>query len=484
MQEEKILVRTNNVRKITKFKRSIKAISPVIATLLMIAIAVVASLVVYAWVSGYMGFQTNKAGKAIQIQSTAVDGNGLHVYVQNVGQGVDQIGAVYVDNQKVADFTTDTSKQIGDGNTVELLINDKTYDSNTRYDIKVTTTDGTFITTTGKPGTGGSTNPGTTQYDIVVTQGSNGVIAPGTSSYNAGSTPSFTITPNTGYHIASITTSAGAQTVTTPAGQTYTFPALGGAATLTATFAVNTVQYQVTVTQGSNGVIAPGTSSYNAGSTPSFTITPNTGYHIASITTSAGAQTVTTPAGQTYTFPALGGAATLTATYVANTPQTLTLRPSGTGNAAELSRFGSGLSQNYQAVDETAADGSTTYVYRDSSSGSFYTDTYATQDSSVSTGTINSVKVYVVCNYDSGSATPHARTVLRVAGTDYYGTDTTAITSTWTTISTTYNTNPAGGNWNWAAINALECGVELYRTSGGGTIRCTQVYIEVNYTPA
>ncbi len=48
-----------------------RAISPVIATLLMIAIAVVASLVTYAWVMGYMNFTTEKTGKAIQIQSIA-----------------------------------------------------------------------------------------------------------------------------------------------------------------------------------------------------------------------------------------------------------------------------------------------------------------------------------------------------------------------------------------------------------------------------
>ncbi len=48
-----------------------RAISPVIATLLMIAIAVVASLVTYAWVMGYMNFPTEKTGKAIQIQSVS-----------------------------------------------------------------------------------------------------------------------------------------------------------------------------------------------------------------------------------------------------------------------------------------------------------------------------------------------------------------------------------------------------------------------------
>ncbi len=40
----------------------------------MIAVAVVASLVVYAWVMGYVGFQTNKTGESVQIQSVAFSG--------------------------------------------------------------------------------------------------------------------------------------------------------------------------------------------------------------------------------------------------------------------------------------------------------------------------------------------------------------------------------------------------------------------------
>jgi flagellin-like protein len=38
-----------------KIRKNVKAISPIISVLLMIAIAVVASLVVYAWVMGYIG---------------------------------------------------------------------------------------------------------------------------------------------------------------------------------------------------------------------------------------------------------------------------------------------------------------------------------------------------------------------------------------------------------------------------------------------
>jgi flagellin-like protein len=146
------MTRISNVRKTTKIQRSVKAISPVIATLLMIAIAVVASLVAYAWVMGYMGTTTSKAGKAIQIQSFAsMDGN-LVVYVQNVGQGdveLNQDQSVYVDSVLVSITAPDQLKiPIAQGETVELQT-DAPYTAGTRVNIKVTTIDGTFMQITG-----------------------------------------------------------------------------------------------------------------------------------------------------------------------------------------------------------------------------------------------------------------------------------------------------------------------------------------------
>ena len=163
------MTRKRNVRNTTKFKRSIKAISPVIATLLMIAIAVVASLVVYAWVTGYMGNTTDKAGKAIAIPSLAGIANpgtpkvgDLVVYVQNVGQGTVEVSSVYIDDALIDDAAltynpTPPGPVISEGNTVEVTV-DGSFDLNKRYDVKVTTTDGTFMTSTGKPGTS-SSNP-------------------------------------------------------------------------------------------------------------------------------------------------------------------------------------------------------------------------------------------------------------------------------------------------------------------------------------
>jgi PKD repeat protein len=134
------------MKAITKIRRSIRAISPVISVLLMIAIAVAASLVAYAWIMGYMGGTTSKVGKAILIQSMAPaeDGN-LLVYVQNVGQGAVTIGSVYVDDV-LRSFDPDVDfpdNKLPEGKTAELYVYYLVPESGT-VKVKVVTTEGTF----------------------------------------------------------------------------------------------------------------------------------------------------------------------------------------------------------------------------------------------------------------------------------------------------------------------------------------------------
>jgi archaeal type IV pilus assembly protein PilA len=129
-------------KQIRKFRRNARAISPVIATLLMIAIAVVASLVTYAWVMGYMTFQTEKTGKAIQIQS--VDFGTGTVYVQNVGDSQVSFTAicVFVNGADVSNNAPTAPLAAGD--TVALSTDANTFVAGHTYTIKVTTEDGTF----------------------------------------------------------------------------------------------------------------------------------------------------------------------------------------------------------------------------------------------------------------------------------------------------------------------------------------------------
>jgi flagellin-like protein len=133
-----------NFRKIKRnFKRDTKAISPVIATLLMIAIAVVASLVTYAWVMGYMNFTTEKVGKSIQ--SVTATGTALTVYVQNVGNSDLEIitaQGLYFNGALVGGpAATGTLLQ---GNTVVYSGTIAATTPGTVYTIKATSKDGTF----------------------------------------------------------------------------------------------------------------------------------------------------------------------------------------------------------------------------------------------------------------------------------------------------------------------------------------------------
>jgi archaeal type IV pilus assembly protein PilA len=141
----------NFSKNIRKFRKNARAISPVIATLLMIAIAVVASLVTYAWVMGYMNFQTEKTGQAIQIQSmtNSTTTGKLVVYVQNVGDGSVQINgqSVYVNGAQVTltgitSTTTILEKSTQTINTDYSLVTIGT--NSTTVDVKVTTLGGTF----------------------------------------------------------------------------------------------------------------------------------------------------------------------------------------------------------------------------------------------------------------------------------------------------------------------------------------------------
>ena len=90
--------------------------------------------------------------------------------------------------------------------------------------------------------------------------------------------------------------------------------------TATAQLTVNAVIYQITVTQSAHGTIVPGTTTVDFGANPSFTIAPDAGYHIASITANGAAVNVTTPSGQSYQFSAVSGNGSLTATFAINMP--------------------------------------------------------------------------------------------------------------------------------------------------------------------
>jgi hypothetical protein len=58
--------------------------------------------------------------------------------------------------------------------------------------------------------------------------------------------------------------------------------------------------------------------------------------------------------------------------------------------------------------------------------------------------------------------------------------------ATWTTVSQEWATNPdTGSAWTWEEIATLQIGVALKQEFDyTDSLRCTQVYVEIEYTPA
>jgi len=82
---------------IKRIIRSKKAISPILATLLLIVIAVAAIVITYAWITTYMGTTTQQAGFIPYQANVAFSGgNTVKIDIGNSGTSSGQIIAIYV----------------------------------------------------------------------------------------------------------------------------------------------------------------------------------------------------------------------------------------------------------------------------------------------------------------------------------------------------------------------------------------------------
>ncbi len=123
---------------------------------------------------------------------------------------------------------------------------------------------------------------------------------------NYGASQTFTITPNTGYHVADVLVDG----VSVGAVTSYTFSNVIANHTISASFALNT--FTITATAGSNGSISPsGSTTVNYGASQTFTITPNTGYHVTDVLVDG----VSVGAVTSYTFKNVAANHTISATF-------------------------------------------------------------------------------------------------------------------------------------------------------------------------
>ena len=101
---------------IGKILNSKKAISPILATLLLIVIAVAAIVVTYAWITTYMGTATQQAGVILYKENVRFSTGLTEITVGNSGTENTQIVRVYLGDSSgnMTDITTDYT-DIGSG---------------------------------------------------------------------------------------------------------------------------------------------------------------------------------------------------------------------------------------------------------------------------------------------------------------------------------------------------------------------------------
>ncbi|MEM1568398.1 MAG: archaellin/type IV pilin N-terminal domain-containing protein [Thermofilaceae archaeon] len=132
-----------------------RGVSPVIATLLLIVIAVVAAVLAYIWVSGYMGRVTSQAEaqapqlqERIKIDAASVSGNTVTIYVTNIGDVNVTIASAYVlyENKTAVCSSTNLAQNIPKGKAGSVTVSNCNLVTGTTYIAKVVTSKGVEAT--------------------------------------------------------------------------------------------------------------------------------------------------------------------------------------------------------------------------------------------------------------------------------------------------------------------------------------------------
>ena len=168
-------------------------------------------------------------------------------------------------------------------------------------------------------------------YTIIAASGSGGTISQnGVTIVNYGTRPSYTITPNIGYIIDSVTVNGLRVNIIN---NEYTFDSVKSNQTIRVTFKIQT--YTITATAGTGGTISSsGTTTVNYGSRPSYTITPNANYVVDSVLVNGLKVNITN---NVYTFDSVKSNQTIRVTF-----KTIIVCP-GTKVSPNIVRVGSAL---------------------------------------------------------------------------------------------------------------------------------------------
>lgn len=233
-------------------------------------------------------------------------------------------------------------------------------------------------------------------HTIVSSAGVGGSISPaGTNSIVDGNSKTFTITPSSGFQIATVMIDGANQGPIS----TYTFNTITTDHTISVTF--SQIVYSITASSGSNGTITPsGTVPVNAGATQNFTLKANSGYQLASVTIDGTAQTLAA----TYSFTNISASHTIAATFSQIQTYTITATSDANGtisptgmvatNAGTSQTFtmtpAAGYQVNAVTVDGTSVGAVSTYTFSNVSAAHTISVTYS-QTTSQPPTTINGI---------------------------------------------------------------------------------------------
>jgi flagellin-like protein len=135
--------------------KSKKAISPILATLLLIVIAVAAIVVTYAWVMTYMTSAGQQAGVMLKKDADCLWKTGnVTIYIRNIGTSDAEIDKVYINSAPQTSLTyTPSSKVVTkDGGTITIVVNFN-WQADTEYHFQISPKLGEPLTFNGTPST-------------------------------------------------------------------------------------------------------------------------------------------------------------------------------------------------------------------------------------------------------------------------------------------------------------------------------------------
>jgi flagellin-like protein len=126
--------------------KSKKAISPILATMLLIVIAVAAIAVTYAWVMTYMSSAGTQAGVMLKKDAdclwktgnATIYGN-VTIYIRNRGTSDAEISKVYINSVPQTSVTYNPSSQIvsKDGGIITIVVTNFNWSASTEYHFQI-----------------------------------------------------------------------------------------------------------------------------------------------------------------------------------------------------------------------------------------------------------------------------------------------------------------------------------------------------------